>query len=160
MMVASFCADQASLLLKSTVLAEPAMAESPLRNGSALRGCVAVIERGQVAVVLKARHAQQAGAIGALIINSTDSAWRPRGHKGADGCVDEGDDITIPVVVVPKCMGDQLKISQQGDPCLPLLRPPSQAVLGQCMYTYRVLLRVSIDVLAGSVLLFVAWVCT
>lgn len=51
-------------------LVSPAEACTPLSNGAQLQGRIALIKRGTCAFDIKAKHAQQAGAIGALILNN------------------------------------------------------------------------------------------
>eukprot|EP01043_Picozoa_sp_COSAG02_P066062 COSAG02_NODE_10162_length_2005_cov_2.521511_1_plen_186_part_10 len=75
------------------VQALPAVADRPLTNAQDLAGNVAIIDRGVVPVVEKARRAQQAGAIAVFLVNTEDKGFTPSGH-GAD----KGKDITIPVV--------------------------------------------------------------
>ena len=74
---------------------------SALANAPQLVNAVAVVERGVVAAVDKARRVQAAGAVGCIIVNSNDKAWRPGGHLLAGAATADVDDIDIPVVVVP-----------------------------------------------------------
>ena len=75
------------------VLAEPRHADSLLSNAAQLQGNVALVERGHVSFVEKARRAQQAGAIALIIINSDDTPYVPLGMQGDD-------EVLIPVVCV------------------------------------------------------------
>ena len=70
---------------------------------------MAVVERGVVAAVDKARRVQAAGAVGCIIVNSNDKAWRPGGHLLAGAATADVDDIGIPVVVVPISIRENLK---------------------------------------------------
>ena len=55
----------------------------------------------------KARRVQAAGAVGCIIVNSNDKAWRPGGHMPAGAATAE--EIEIPVVVVPISIAFSLK---------------------------------------------------
>ena len=61
------------------VQALPAVADRPLTNAQDLAGSVALIDRGVVPVVEKARRAQQAGAIAVVIVNTDDKGFAPSG---------------------------------------------------------------------------------
>jgi hypothetical protein len=103
MLVAGFGAETASMVDCVAAWALPRMAESDLTNGATLRGKVALVDRGGVPAVDKARRVQAAGAIACAIVNSNDKAWRPGGHMPAGAALaDVGADILIPVIVVPR----------------------------------------------------------
>ena len=57
----------------------PAVADRPLTNAQDLAGSVALIDRGVVPVVEKARRAQQAGAVAVVIVNTDDKGFAPSG---------------------------------------------------------------------------------
>jgi hypothetical protein len=101
---AQFGPSEVSVHDAQCVQALPRVADRPLTNAQDLVGCVAVIDRGVVPVVEKARRAQQAGAIAVFLINTEEKAFAPSGH-GAD----KGKDITIPVVTIPRTAGSQLQ---------------------------------------------------
>jgi hypothetical protein len=102
MFVAAFGAETASLLDRIAVWALPRMAEADLANASELVGKVALVDRGGVPAVEKARRVQNAGAVACVIVNTDDKSWRPGGHMPAGAAqADVGADITIPVIVVP-----------------------------------------------------------
>jgi hypothetical protein len=101
---AQFGPSEVSVHDAQCVQALPRLADRPLTNAPGLVGCVAVIDRGVVPVVEKARRAQQAGAIAVFLINTEEQAFAPSGH-GAD----QGKDITIPVVTIPRAAGSQLQ---------------------------------------------------
>ncbi len=63
---------------------------SPAANPGAIAGKIALIDRGQCAFVDKARNAQAAGAIGAIVVNNQGNAPPGLGGTAAD--------VTIPVV--------------------------------------------------------------
>ena len=94
------------------VQALPRVADSPLTNAQDVAGNIAVIDRGVVPVVEKARRAQQAGAVAVFLINSEDKPYAPSGH-GAD----KGKDITIPVVTIPRTDGLRLQEGLPGLRC-------------------------------------------
>lgn len=75
--------------------------EFPFRNGARLAGRIALIDRGFCAFVQKARHAQQHGAIAAIIVNNVDGA--PPTMAGSDPAV------TIPVVGVTREIGARFR---------------------------------------------------
>lgn len=85
------------------VLAVPELADRPLRNAGVLRGQIAVVRRGGVTFVDKARRVQEAGAIGLIVINSSEA---PCLVESSDG--DRGDDIGISVVCVRHSDGESL----------------------------------------------------
>ena len=69
-------------------------------NAAALNGNIAVIRRGTCAFVLKAKAAQNAGAVAVIIVNNVSGA--APGMSGADGT------ITIPVVSVSQTDGEAI----------------------------------------------------
>jgi hypothetical protein len=78
---------------RMAVCAEPLRADAALTNSASLSGCVAVIERGGVSFVQKARRAQAAGATAVLFVNTDEELFVIGGEDGDD-------DITLPVVMV------------------------------------------------------------
>ena len=74
------------------VLADPPLADSPLRNADDIRGQGAV-ERGSVSFVEKARRLQAAGAAAVLVLNVAEADYVPLGMVG-----DPGFGIAVPVV--------------------------------------------------------------
>jgi hypothetical protein len=75
---------------------------SALVNGGQIAGNIALIDRGTCAFVDKAQNAQDAGAIGVIIVDNLPSATPP-GLGGSSGT------ITIPVVSVTQSDGNLLK---------------------------------------------------
>ena len=71
-------------------------------NGSALNGKIAVVRRGSCNFSLKAKNAQDAGAVAIIIANNDDSAL----FNMAAG--DSGTDVTIPSLMISKKDGDTL----------------------------------------------------
>lgn len=83
---------------------------SALSNADAIRGNVALIDRGSppapadpCTFVKKARHAQEAGAIGVIIVDNTRTTCQPPSMGG------EATDITIPIISISSIDGDALK---------------------------------------------------
>lgn len=73
----------------------------PIVNTGAINGNIAVIDRGTCAFAVKAKIAQDAGAIGVIIVNN--AAGVAPGLAGADPTV------TIPVVSVSQADGNRIK---------------------------------------------------
>lgn len=63
---------------------------SPITNGAAIMGKIAMIDRGVCGFVVKVKNAQNAGATGVVILNLSTSAFGPMGGVDAS--------ITIPAV--------------------------------------------------------------
>jgi|GEM_PF-1477466 len=84
-------------LTERTILDGCSAAENP----ADLAGRIALIDRGGCAFVDKARHAQEAGAIGAIIVNNSGDS--PPGLGGTDP------DVTIPVVSVGASDGSRIR---------------------------------------------------
>ena len=84
----------------SCVLAQPELADRPLTNAADALGAVVVVKRGGVPFVEKARHAQQAGAAAVVIVNTAHEPYMAHGHTYADGRVDDGRGLSVPVVCV------------------------------------------------------------
>ena len=93
---------QASHVGSAAVRARPRMADRPLLNAPYIEGAIAVVERGNIPVVEKARRCQDAGAAAVIVINTDEEPMMTRGHRHSDGWVDAGGDIEIPVLVVPR----------------------------------------------------------
>jgi hypothetical protein len=83
---------------------------SAFSNAAAVRGNVALIDRGSppapadpCTFVKKARHAQEAGAIGVIIVDNARTTCQPPSMGG------DAADITIPIVSISAIDGDALK---------------------------------------------------
>jgi photosystem II stability/assembly factor-like uncharacterized protein len=89
-----------NLVLVDDGSANPTLACNALVNGTAISGNIAVIERGDCFFVDKIKNAQNAGAIGVLMINNV----------GGTPIVMGGDDatITIPSVMITKADGQAI----------------------------------------------------
>ena len=59
----------------------------------------------------KARRVQAAGAVGCIIVNSNDKAWRPGGHTSmpAGAATADADEVDIPVLICPVSIAFSLK---------------------------------------------------
>ncbi|KRF20751.1 M4 family metallopeptidase [Nocardioides sp. Soil796] len=74
---------------------------SPLSNGSAVAGKIALVDRGGCAFTIKVKNAQVAGATGVLVADNVEAA--PSGMSGVD------DTITIPSVRIRLSDGNIIK---------------------------------------------------
>ena len=89
------------LVLASDSTDQPRLACETLANASEVTGMIAVIDRGECLFTVKVKNAQDAGAIGVLIVNNEPVGLPPMG----------GDDptITIPSAGISKADGDSIK---------------------------------------------------
>jgi len=83
-----------NLVLANDGSADPTLACNPLVNGAEINGNIAVIERGTCFFVDKVMNAQNAGAIGVLMINNVPGGPIIMGGDNAN--------ITIPAVMISK----------------------------------------------------------
>ena len=83
--------------------ADPPTADKALKNAGALRGKVAVVDRGGCTFTEKALRCAQAGAAGVLFVNSEDNMYQPEASR-AHGPVE----VPIPVLCVGKADGAAL----------------------------------------------------
>ncbi len=102
------------------VRATPALATSPITNDVA--GKIVVIDRGSATFVVKVKFAQDAGAIGVLIVNSVAGPATSLG--GADPA------ITIPAVMVSRSEGAALVAALANGNAIRMTldRPPSRDI--------------------------------
>lgn len=101
--------------------ADPRLADKPLQNARDMSGKVALVHRdpenakNRTSFVQKVLHAQQAGAVAAVVVNYKNEVLRPadvaRGHSGPVGL---GHNVNIPVIAVPKRIGEQLERAKHG----------------------------------------------
>jgi hypothetical protein len=87
--------------------------ETPFANAAALAGNIAVIDRGVCTFVVKVKNAQNAGAIGVIIVNNAAGALAPGGSDPT---------ITIPSVGITLADGNTLKAAIAGGPTSVTLR--------------------------------------
>ncbi len=83
------------------VYASPNTACAPLTNGAAVAGKIAIVDRGTCTFIVKAKNAQDAGAVGVIV--AMIAPGPPIGLGGCDGS------ITIPVVSVSQADGATIK---------------------------------------------------
>ena len=108
------------------VVADPPLADGPLRNADALRGQIGVVERGSVSFVEKARRLQAAGAAAVVVLNIDEADYVPLGMVG-----DPGSDIAVPVVCVRRSSAELLKhLTELGQPCRATLLLDAMATRG------------------------------
>lgn len=79
--------------------------ETPFTNAAALVGRIAVIDRGLCAFTAKVKNAQNAGAIGCVLVNNTTGTFSPSGSEPT---------VTIPVIAISQADGTALKSSIAG----------------------------------------------
>jgi hypothetical protein len=87
--------------------------DTPFANAAALAGNIAVIDRGVCTFVIKAKNAQNAGAIGCILVNNAAGAFAPGGSDPT---------ITIPTVGITLADGNTLKAAIAGGPTTVTLR--------------------------------------
>lgn len=75
---------------------------SPLTNGAAVAGKIALMDRGTCTIAVKTKNAQNAGAIGVVIANNA-AGNPPPNFSGVDPT------ITIPTIVVTQAAGTSFK---------------------------------------------------
>ena len=75
----------------------------PLHNANAVRGAVAIVQRGLCTFLDKARRVQEAGGVGVIFVNSAETLFVPHGTDD-----DPGGDIRIPAVCLRKKDGEAL----------------------------------------------------
>jgi uncharacterized repeat protein (TIGR01451 family) len=80
---------------------------SPLTNAAAVSGNIAMIDRGTCGFIVKVKNAQNAGAVGVIIVDNAPGS-PPAGLGGADPT------ITIPAVRITLADGNQLKANLAG----------------------------------------------
>ena len=85
------------------VWADPATACDPLKNTAALKGVIALIDRGTCYFVDKIRAVQTAGALGVIMVNNVDGPPIEMGGRG------DTSDIKIPAVMISQLDGLVLK---------------------------------------------------
>ena len=82
------------------VMAQPALACSALTNAAAVAGKIAVIDRGTCAFTIKVKAAQDAGAVGVLILSTVDVVADMGGSDAT---------ITIPSLIVRLSNGNTIR---------------------------------------------------
>lgn len=95
-------------LVADAILADPIQGCDDLANAAALKGKIALIDRGTCGFVVKARKAQEAGAAAVIIMNSM---LQYPFTMGADPL---GPDLTIPSLMISQADGNKLKANING----------------------------------------------
>ncbi|MFO1460379.1 MAG: S8 family serine peptidase [Verrucomicrobiota bacterium] len=83
--------------------ADPLLACDDLTNPEALQGKIALVDRGTCTFVRKIRRAQNAGAVGVLVVNNVDGAPIQMGAS------EDSSDIRIPALMISRLDGSVLK---------------------------------------------------
>jgi hypothetical protein len=92
-----------------------------ITNGAQLSGKIAVIDRGLCTFVIKVKNAQNAGAVGCILVNNVAGGFAP---SGADPT------ITIPVLALSQADGTALKTAISGGPTTVTMRLHPTQVAG------------------------------
>src|SRR6185369_7933122 len=92
-----------------------------ITNGAQLAGKIAVIDRGLCTFVIKVKNAQNAGAVGCILVNNVAGGFAP---SGADPT------ITIPVLALSQADGTALKTAISGGPTTVTMRLHPTQVAG------------------------------
>jgi len=96
--------------LGRVVMAQPAHACVPLANGAALRGAVAVVERGGCPYAVKLRHAEVAGAnLVVVVANAPHEPLRPMQPPTVGDAYAAAARIKVPAVMVTFAAGRSLR---------------------------------------------------
>ncbi len=95
--------------------------ETPFVNAATLAGKIAVIDRGLCGFVIKVKNAQNAGAVGCILVNNVAGVISPGGSDPT---------ITIPTLAVTQADGATLKSAMLGGPVTVTLRLSPTSVAG------------------------------
>ncbi|RHY49623.1 hypothetical protein DYB34_006329 [Aphanomyces astaci] len=106
--VATFGSHSPSTYTGALVHVVPATAFPSIQNASALRGRIAVVQRGDCSFAAKAKSIQAAGAIGMILTNSSEELVRM-----GEAFEREGAGVDIPVLMVGQVMGKSLRDGTQ-----------------------------------------------
>lgn len=96
-----------------------------ITNGAAISGKIALIRRGTCTFVLKVKAAQDAGAIGVIMMNNIDGTPIPMGGTDAT--------IVIPSVMISKADGDILEAALSSGPVNGTLNPSTGSFTGNVL---------------------------
>ncbi|XP_065100180.1 ER degradation-enhancing alpha-mannosidase-like protein 3 isoform X1 [Paramisgurnus dabryanus] len=116
----------------SIAKSDPYTACGPIQNAVELQGHIALALRGDCMFAVKARHLQEAGAIGVIFIDhreGTSSAETPLFQMVGDG--DSTDDITVPLVFLFSKEGATLTAALQEHHNVDVLLLPKEKQLGK-----------------------------
>lgn len=110
-----------SVVLVNDGTATPTLACAALTNAAAVSGKIALIRRGDCAFVVKALNAQNAGAIGVILMNNIE------GNPVAMGGTDPT--ITIPVIMVSQTVGNAYEAALLAGPVTATINPVDNTAL-------------------------------
>lgn len=116
----------------SIAKSDPYTACGPIQNAVELQGHIALALRGDCMFAVKARHLQEAGAIGVIFIDhreGTSSAETPLFQMVGDG--DSTDDITVPLVFLFSKEGATLTAALQEHHNVDVILLPKEKQLGK-----------------------------
>jgi hypothetical protein len=104
----------------------------PLANKADVRGRVVLVKRGTCSFAVKAHAAQDAGAIGMIVISDGEAFTMAGGGEDGEAASDEPN-VRIPLAMVAKASGDRLiellRVSKRGTPRKDvLIELPTRAV--------------------------------
>ncbi len=88
-------------LTGKVVQAQPTIADTPLTNAAEIAGNIALIDRGTVSFDVKIKNAQNAGAIGVIMVQNTAAAPIVMGNSDPT--------LTIPRLMISQADGNALK---------------------------------------------------
>jgi len=92
-----------------------------ITNGAQLLGKIAVIDRGLCNFTVKVKNAQNAGAVGCLLVNNVAGGFSPSGTDAT---------ITIPVLALSQADGTSLKTAISGGPTTVTMRLSPTQIAG------------------------------
>ncbi len=109
------------------VLANPEIADTALVNAADIQGNIALISRGVVSFTTKVQNALNAGAIGAVIINSRD----PDSADGKFPIGMGGGAVDLPAMMIEKPHGNEIKALLAGGGAVTArIAPDTSRILG------------------------------
>src|SRR5262249_17845652 len=95
--------------------------ETPFTNAAQLVNRIAVIDRGLCRFVVKVKNAQNAGAVGCILINNVAGGFSPSGSDPT---------VTIPVLALSQADGAALKAAIAGGPTTVTMRLSPTVISG------------------------------
>ncbi len=110
------------------VIANPAIADTALVNADAIKGNIALIDRGVVTFTVKVQNALNAGAIGVVVVNSRD----PDSADGKFPIGMGGSAVNLPAMMIEKPHGAEIKatIAAGGDVFATIAPDTTSHILG------------------------------
>ncbi|WP_397363782.1 thrombospondin type 3 repeat-containing protein [Olleya sp. R77988] len=111
-----------NIVLVDDSTSNPTEGCSPLTNGASVAGNIALIRRANCNFTVKVKNAQNAGAVGVIMMNNVDGQPIPMGGTDAT--------ITIPSVMISKADGDILEAALASETLVGSLNPASGTFTG------------------------------